>query len=42
MLDWIPLAPLACALAGFAGGVYLACRFAWPRRAYARVFDGGA
>ena len=42
MLDLIPLAPVVAAFAGFAGGLYLACRFAWPRRVYVRVFGGAA
>jgi hypothetical protein len=24
--------------AGLAGGLYLACRYEWPRRLYARLF----
>jgi hypothetical protein len=37
MLDGIPW---LFALAGFAGGLYLACRFAWPRKIYTRIFGG--
>jgi hypothetical protein len=29
---------LAFAAAGLAGGLYLACRFDWPRRVYDRLF----
>ncbi len=29
---------LVFAAAGLAGGLYLACRFEWPRRIYARLF----
>lgn len=28
----------AFAAAGLAGGLYLACRFDWPRRVYDRLF----
>ncbi len=42
MLDWLPFGPLFLALGGFAGGLYLACRFDWPRRIYARIFGAGA
>ncbi|HEY7610399.1 MAG TPA: hypothetical protein VIF14_14285 [Alphaproteobacteria bacterium] len=30
------------ALAGAAGGIYLACRFAWPRKLYDLVFGARA
>ncbi len=32
-------ASLVFAAAGLAGGLYLACRFAWPRKIYARLFQ---
>jgi hypothetical protein len=34
MLAWIALGDVAIAIGGVAGGVYLACRFEWPRRVY--------
>jgi len=38
MLAWIALGDVLLAVTGFAGGLYLACRFAWPRKLYARIF----
>lgn len=33
---------LVFAAAGLAGGLYLACRFEWPRRIYAFLFGARA
>ena len=33
---------LVFAAAGLAGGLYLACRYEWPRRIYARLFGARA
>lgn len=38
MLAWIALGDVLLAVAAFAGGLYLACRFAWPRKFYALIF----
>lgn len=32
------ISALVFAAAGLAGGLFLACRYAWPRRVYARLF----
>jgi hypothetical protein len=37
MLAWILLGGAVLLAAGVAGGLYLACRFDWPRRLYRRI-----
>jgi len=41
MLAWILFGYAAFAAAGLAGGLYLAGRFAWPRRLYELLFGAG-
>jgi hypothetical protein len=38
MFASLAIASLVFAAAGLAGGLYLACRYEWPRRLYARLF----
>jgi hypothetical protein len=40
MFTALALCALTFAAAGVAGGLYLACRFDWPRQLYDRLFDG--
>ena len=38
MFPWITASALIFGLGGIAGGIYIACRFDWPRRIYERLF----
>jgi hypothetical protein len=38
MFATLAASALVFAAAGVAGGLYLACRFDWPRRIYDRLF----
>lgn len=38
MLAWFTACALLFAAAGFGGGLYIACRFAWPRGVYDLLF----
>jgi hypothetical protein len=38
MFASLATASLVFAAASLAGGLYLACRYEWPRRIYARLF----
>ena len=38
MFASLAIASLVFAAAGVAGGLYLACRYEWPRRLYGRLF----
>lgn len=38
MLALHAIISLIIAAGGLAGGVYLACRYEWPRRIYGRLF----
>jgi hypothetical protein len=38
MFASLAVCALVFAAAGLAGGLYLACRFEWPRRVYERLF----
>jgi hypothetical protein len=38
MIASIAFTAVLCAAFGFAGGAYLACRYAWPKRLYAALF----
>jgi hypothetical protein len=38
MIGWFAACAFVFAAGGIAGGAYLACRFAWPRRIYEMLF----
>lgn len=38
MFASLAIASLFFAAGGLAGGLYLACRYDWPRRVYGRLF----
>jgi hypothetical protein len=38
----LTVSALLLAFAGAAGGIYLACRFAWPKKVYDLVFGPSA
>lgn len=38
MFASLAISALVVAAAGVAGGLYLACRYEWPRRVYGRLF----
>jgi hypothetical protein len=40
MFASLAIASLVFAAAGLTGGLYLACRYEWPRRVYGRLFGG--